>query len=371
MWSAIPIRGLVDDVERRWGSIMLVLRWTMSWLICWVRGGQSLSDQWGEHPCGTALTPASRWWGVGDRGLRVLGQLRPVGRLGPGSLVLHHLARVCPGRNLTCVRTCGLGRVGPRPQDAAPRKRDRSADSVGSTGSGSAGGRGGTFKTRCYNCHQKGHHFSECPERPSQPAVTVSAVPAVASAGVAPSRDAKAAAVVEPQQCFEEVRSYSHGGFRGGPDTESCGGGGHGGGWWRSGASSGGLPWSAIVSFATGGGFACVAGGQARCNRAESVSSFAGDWAGGPALPGDFSWWEVSAFGDGSEWGEPVARALCGAQVSVRWAWVSGGASAACVRISGRGPWCCPSWRGGRVSAATRCVLWCPSSECAGYGGLW
>ena len=56
---------------------------------------------------------------------------------------------------------------GPRPQDAAPRKRHRSADPVGSTGSGSAGGRGGTFKKKCYNCHQKGHRFSECPERPS------------------------------------------------------------------------------------------------------------------------------------------------------------------------------------------------------------
>ena len=105
------------------------------------------------------------------------------------------------------VRPRASGPQGPRPQDAAPRKRDRSADSVGSTGSGSAGGRGGAFKKRCYNCHQKGHRFSECPERPSQPAATVSAVPAVASAGVAPSRDARAAAVVEPQQCFEEVRA--------------------------------------------------------------------------------------------------------------------------------------------------------------------
>ena len=34
---------------------------------------------------------------------------------------------------------------------------------------------------------------------------------------------------------------------------------------------------------------------------------------GQPSL-GDFSWWEVSAFDDSSEWGEPVARALCGAQ---------------------------------------------------------
>ena len=69
-----------------------------------------------------------------------------------------------------------------------------------------------------------------------------------------------------------------------------------------------------FVSFATGGGFACVAGGQAHCNRAKSVSSFAGDWAGGPALPGDYSWWEVSAFGDCFEWGEPVAGTLCGLQ---------------------------------------------------------
>ena len=105
------------------------------------------------------------------------------------------------------VRPRASGPQGPRPQDAAPRKRDRSADSVGSTGSGSAGGRGGTFKKRCYNCHQKGHRISECPGQPSQPAATVSAVPAVASAGVAPSRDARAAAVVEPQQCFEEVRA--------------------------------------------------------------------------------------------------------------------------------------------------------------------
>ena len=75
------------------------------------RGGQSLFDRWGEHPCGTARTPASRWWGVGGMGLRVLDQLRPVGRLGPGSLVLHHLARVCPGCDLTRVRTCSLGRV--------------------------------------------------------------------------------------------------------------------------------------------------------------------------------------------------------------------------------------------------------------------
>ena len=75
------------------------------------RGGQSLFDRWGEHPCGTAPTPASRWWDVGGMGLRVLGQLRPVGRLGPRSLVLHHLARVCPGHDLTCVRTCGLGQV--------------------------------------------------------------------------------------------------------------------------------------------------------------------------------------------------------------------------------------------------------------------
>ena len=105
------------------------------------------------------------------------------------------------------VRPRASGPQGPWPQDAAPRKRDRSADSVRSTGSGSAGGRGDTFKKRCYNCHQKGHRISECPERPEQPAATVSAVPAVASAGVAPSRDARAAAVVGPQQCFEEVRA--------------------------------------------------------------------------------------------------------------------------------------------------------------------
>ena len=96
-------------------------------------------------------------------------------------------------------------RHGPRLQDAAPKKHDRSADSVRSVGFGSAGGKGDTFKKKCYNCHQKGHRFRECPGRPSQPAVTVSAVPAVASAGVSPSRDARAAAVIEPQQCFEEV----------------------------------------------------------------------------------------------------------------------------------------------------------------------
>ena len=73
--------------------------------------GWSLSDRWGEHPCGTVRTLTSRWWGIGGMGLRVLGQLRLVERLGPGSLVLHHLARVCPGRDLTRVRTCGLGRV--------------------------------------------------------------------------------------------------------------------------------------------------------------------------------------------------------------------------------------------------------------------
>ena len=38
----------------------------------------------------------------------------------------------------------------------------------------------------------------------------MSAVPAVASAGVAPSCDARTAAVVEPQQCFEEVRAAAH-----------------------------------------------------------------------------------------------------------------------------------------------------------------
>ena len=49
-----------------------------------------------------------------------------------------------------------------------------------------------------------------------------------------------------------------------------------------------------------------VAGGQARDNGAESTSSSAGGWAGGPALSGDFSWWGVSPPGDGPKWGEPA-----------------------------------------------------------------
>ena len=73
----------------------------------------------------------------------------------------------CTQVTISHVRTWGLGRVVSMGREwsawdaaAAPRKPDRSADSVGSTGSGSADGRGGTFKKKCYNCHQKGHRFS-------------------------------------------------------------------------------------------------------------------------------------------------------------------------------------------------------------------
>ena len=110
--GAVPVagpRGCVPPAPR--GRVHSLCHLLLGSRVGQPRGGKNLFDRWGEHPCGTARTPDSRWWGVGGMGLRVLDQLRPVGRLGPGSLVLRHLARVCPGRDLTRVRTCGLGRV--------------------------------------------------------------------------------------------------------------------------------------------------------------------------------------------------------------------------------------------------------------------